>query len=209
MLKIWGRVNSINVMKVLWCADELGLRYEREDAGMAYGKVDEAWYRAMNPNGLVPTIEDEGRVLWESNAIVRYLCARYGEGGLYPVDPGVRAEGDRWMDWQLTTTHVDLTYLFWGLVRNDPARQDPDEQRLAAGRMNTLWAQVDAALSARPYLAGDALTMGDIPLGCVVHRWLELPDYPVDRPELPALRGWYERLCQRDAYRRWVAVPLT
>jgi glutathione S-transferase len=209
MLKIWGRVNSINVMKVLWCADELGLDYERADAGMAFGQVDEAWYRAMNPNGLVPTIEDDGRVLWESNAIVRYLCARYGQGSLYPEDAGVRAEGDRWMDWQLSTLHNDMTYLFWGLVRNAPDKQDPAEQAAAAGRVNALWSYVDAALADRAFLAGDALSMGDIPLGCVVHRWLSLPGYPGEYPDLPHLQGWYRRLGERDAYRRWVAVPLT
>jgi len=208
MLKIWGRVNSINVMKVLWCADELGLQYERIDAGMAFGQVTEDWYTAMNPNAKVPTIDDDGFVLWESNAIVRYLAARHG-GGLCPADAQVRADADRWMDWQLSTLAPDMGYLFWGLVRNSPAHQDPQAQAAAARSLAGLWGMVDAALAGRGFLAGDGLSMGDIPLGCFVHRWMELPDYPGERPRLEHLQAWYTRLQERPAYRERVMLPLT
>ena len=209
MLKIWGRLNSINVMKVLWCADELDLKYERIDAGMAFGVVDENWYLAMNPNGKVPTIDDDGRVLWESNAVVRYLSARYGAGSLYPDDPGMRAEGDRWMDWQLSTLAEGMGYLFWGLVRNSPAHQDPHKQAAAAATVAEQWSMVDRALEGRDFLAGNSFTMGDIPLGCFVYRWSNLPNMPGPRPRLTRLEAWYARLQAREAYRERVMLPLT
>ena len=209
MLKIWGRVNSINVMKVLWCADELALEYERIDAGMTFGVVNEDFYRAMNPNAKVPTIEDDGRVLWESNAIVRYLCAKHASGSLYPTDPGIRGDADRWMDWQLSTLAQGMGYLFWGLVRNSKAHQDPDEQMAAATTVAQQWAMVDSALSDRAYLAGDAFTMGDIPLGCFMYRWSNLPNMPSERPKLPNLDAWYQRLQSRAPYRERVMLPLT
>ena len=146
MLKIWGRVNSINVMKVLWCADELKLDYERVDAGMAFGVVDDDWYVAMNPNRRVPTIE-------------------HGVGGLSPVGPGQRAVSEKWMDWQLTTPAEDMTYVFWGLIRNSPIHADKTVQAKAIEDLNQHWSIVDAALADRDFLAGDRLTVGDIPLG--------------------------------------------
>lgn len=206
MLKIWGRVNSINVMKVLWCADELGLDYERVDAGMSFGVVGEDWYGAMNPNRKVPTIDDGGVVLWESNTIVRYLAARYGAGGLWPEDPAERARSEKWMDWQLSTLQEDMTYLFWGLVRKAPDKQDPQRQAEAAKRLGALWAMLDAELEGRDYVAGDHLTIGDIPVGCFVWRWSELP---VERPSLPNLEAWHRRLQGRPAFREHVMLPLT
>src|SRR6478735_11825700 len=123
-MKIWGRANSINVMKVLWCADECGLKYEREDVGMAFGGNDQKWYLDMNPNGVVPTIDDGGRVIWESNSAVRYLAARYAAGTLWPNDPGQRSEADRWMDWQLSTISECMRVMFWGLIRTPPDKRD-------------------------------------------------------------------------------------
>jgi glutathione S-transferase len=206
MLKIWGRVNSINVMKVLWCADELGLAYERVDAGMAFGVVDEDWYAELNPNRKVPTVDDDGLVLWESNTIVRYLGARYGAGSLSPADPGQRAVSEKWMDWQLSTPQNDMTVLFWGLVRNAPAYQDPTQQAQAAQNLGEQFALVDRALAGRDYLAGDRLTVGDIPLGCVVWRWSNLP---IERPQLPNLEAWHERLKARPAFQNNVMLPLS
>lgn len=206
MLKIWGRRNSINVMKVLWCADELDLRYQQIDAGMTFGVVDEDWYKQLNPNAKVPTIDDDGLVLWESNSIVRYLAARHGASGLFPADVAVRATADKWMDWQLTTLAADMGYLFWGLVRNSPAHQDKDKQAAAARNLGELWGMVDRALEGRDYLVGDELSIGDIPLGCFMWRWSNLD---VARPTLPNLEAWHQRLKGRAAFQRNVMLPLT
>ena len=120
MLKLWGRVNSINVQKVLWALEELRVPCERTDAGLQFGVVNDPFYRKMNPNGRVPTIDDDGFVLWESNAIVRYLCAKHGAGSLWPNDLRRRADSDRWMDWATSTVQPAITPVFWGLVRTPP-----------------------------------------------------------------------------------------
>ena len=206
MLKIWGRANSINVQKVLWCADELGLHYERYDVGGAFGKNNEPAYLAMNPNGLVPTIEDNDFVLWESNTIVRYLSAKHAHGSLCPRDLAARADVERWMDWQLTVPQKDMTTIFWGLVRTPPEKRDPTAIAQAAKSANGLWARLDRHLEGRAFVGGSAFTMGDIPAGALVFRWLNLP---VERAELPHLRAWYERLTTRPAYRKNVMPPMT
>jgi len=124
-MKIWGRANSINVMKVLWCADECGIAYDRENVGLQYGGNDQKWYLDMNPNGVVPTIDDGGQIIWESNSAVRYLAAKYAAGTLWPNDPGQRSEADRWMDWVATTVWLNLRPVFWNLVRTPPEKRDP------------------------------------------------------------------------------------
>ena len=205
MLKIWGRANSLNVMKVLWTADEVGRPYERVDIGGAFGGNDQPAYLAMNPNGRVPTIEDDGLVLWESNAIVRYLAGRYGAGGLWPHDAKVRADADRWMDWQQTTIAPPMVTLFWGYVRTAPDKRDPAALEAARKQAASIWPALERTLEKRPYVAGDQLTMGDIPVGCMVHRWFALP---IERPDFPALAAWYARLKQRPGYRT-VTIPMT
>jgi glutathione S-transferase len=206
MLKIWGRRNSSNVQKVVWCCDELGLEYERVDAGGEFGVIHEAGYLARNPNALVPTIDDDGFVLWESNAIVRYLCAKHGTGGLFPNDLRVRADADRWMDWQASTLWPALRRVFFGLVRTPPSERNSDEIQAGAEATASAFGILDGWLSDRPYLAGEAFTMGDIPAGIVVYRWLRLE---IPRPDLPRVAGWYERLCERPPYRDRVMLPLT
>ena len=135
MLVVWGRNNSVNVQKVLWCCEEMALAYERIDAGLAFGVVDTPQYRSLNPNGLVPTIDDEGFILWESNAIVRYLAAKHAAGTLWPADLKIRAEADRWMDWNNTTFWPAIRPLFHGLVRTAPDKRDP--QALEDARLKT------------------------------------------------------------------------
>lgn len=206
MLKLWGRTNSINVMKALWCLDELGLEYEQVDAGMQYGVVNEASYRALNPNGRVPTLDDDGFTLWESNVIVRYLCARYGAGTLCPDNLQDRARAEQWMDWQQTTPHEDITFVFWGTVRGKKENQDPKLLSSAAQRLGQHWSVVEAALEGRQFLVGNELTMADIPLGAAAWRWYNLA---TDRPTLPNVEAWYGRLQERAAYRKHVMLPLT
>jgi glutathione S-transferase len=205
MLRIWGRINSVNVKKALWAAEELGLKYERIDAGMKFGVVDTPEYRKLNPNGLVPTIEDDGFVVWESHAIVRYLAAKYGAGTLWPVDPRTRADSDRWMDWAITLGATFRT-AFWGMVRTPPEKRDPKAIEESRQKTAELLKVADQWLVARAYVAGDRLTMGDIPLGCHVQLWFNAP---IERPALPNLQAWYERLCARPAYAKVVNLPLS
>lgn len=204
MLKIWGRDNSSNVRKVRWCAEELGLAYEHIPAGGAFGITKDPAFLAMNPNGLVPCIEDDGLVLWESNAIVRYLAAKHG--GLWPNDPAIRAAGDKWMDWASTTFHPALRDAFIGLLRVAPEKRDMTAIEASVKKSAQVLAMVDAALATQPYLSGDAFAMGDIPLGSYIYGWYGLS---IERPVLPHLDAWYARLQERPAYRKAVMTPLT
>ncbi len=206
MLKIWGRRNSSNVQKVLWCCGELDRGFDRQDAGGAFGRTRDPDMLARNPNARVPTIDDGGLVLWESNVIVRYLCARHDPGGLWPEDPRDRAEAERWMDWQQTTVLAPLTTIFWGLVR-EPGRFDAQEIEVAIADAASAWRIADSRLAANDYLAGDRFTMADIPLGVLARRWFQLVG---DRPEMPGLEAWYERLCTRPAFTGHVlGVPMS
>jgi glutathione S-transferase len=193
-------------MKVLWCADECGVKYEREDVGLQFGGNDQKWYLDMNPNGVVPTIDDGGRIIFESNSCVRYLSAKYAAGTLWPNDPGQRSEADRWMDWQLSTISEAMRVIFWGLIRTPPEKRDMTAIKKAAVDAGKLWGRLDQKLEGKTYVAGQHLTMGDIPVGCFVHRWYALP---VERPELKNVKAWYERLKARPAYAKHVMIPLT
>src|SRR5687768_4074941 len=206
MLKIWGRTNSVNVKKVLWAAEELGLEYQRIDAGLQFGVNKTPEYLKMNPTGLVPTIEDDGFVLWESHTIVRYLAAKHGAGKLAPADLRRRAEAERWMDWTYTFQRELQRPLFWALVRTPPEKRDPEVIEAARKTCAELLRIPERYLAERPFLAGEALTIGDIPLGCHVQLWMRLP---IERPAQPHLTAWFERLCARPAYRRIVDIPLS
>lgn len=208
MLKIWGRKNSINVQKVLWCCGELKLDYERIDAGMEFGVNNTPEYLAMNPNGLVPTINHHGFVLWESHAILRYLCGTHGLNTLWPGTPRAFADADRWMDWYHTTLWPNLRPVFWNLVRVPPEKRDmalvTDSAKKLAGSMGIL----DAHLAGSPYAGGKYFTMGDIPLGVAAYRWLNL-DLPIERPAHRNLTAWYQRLCERPAFKQHCMLSLT
>jgi glutathione S-transferase len=207
MLKIWGRKNSINVQKVMWTVGELGLRPERIDAGMAHGIVGEPWYAALNPNRMVPTIDDDGVVLWESNVIVRYLAAKHAPGTLMPTDPVARAKADMWMDWQQNTLMpAGLSPLFLGLIRTPPDKRDAGALHKAAEVTESALRTLDAHLAKQAYVLGDSLTVADIPVGVATYRWYALP---VEHAELPNLRAWYDRLRQRPAFAEHVMLPLT
>jgi glutathione S-transferase len=205
-LRIWGRINSINVQKVLWCCGELGIPYERIDVGGPFGGNREPWYLRLNPNGLVPTISDGGFVLWESNAIVRYLAAKHGMGMLCPEDLAHRADADRWMDWQLGSLWANLRPAFIALVRTPPENRDPAQIASSIEKTSGTWAMLDAHLAARDYVTGPAFTMADIPLGVTAYRWFSLN---IARPPMPNLEAWYERLCARSFYRANVMLPLS
>jgi glutathione S-transferase len=210
MLKIWGRVNSVNVKKALWAAEELGLKYERINAGMEHGVNTTPEYRRMNPTGLVPTIDDDGFTLWESHTIVRYLAAKHGAGALWPTDPRARADSDRWMDWTHSFSREFQRPVFWPLVRTPPEKRDMKAIGEAVKKCGEMLAIPDRILSERPYLGGAQLTLGDIPLGCHVQLWMRLPASEMrERPRLPNLEAWFARLCERPAYRKIVDIPLS
>ncbi|TNF79240.1 glutathione S-transferase [Pseudomonas sp. ICMP22404] len=207
MLKIWGRKNSSNVRKALWCAEELGLAFEAIDAGGAFGVVDTPEYRAKNPNGRVPMIEDDGFVLWESNTIVRYLLARHVPGSAwYPTDLQKRATADKWMDWTTSSFAGPFRTVFWGVVRTPAEQQDWPAIHAAIKECEGLLAMADQALSEQPYLSGEEIGMGDIPLGSFIYAWFEMP---IERATQPHLEAWYRRLQQRPAYRKAVMTALT
>jgi glutathione S-transferase len=205
MLRIWGRTNSVNAKKALWTLEELKLPYERIDAGLQFGVVNTPEYRAMNPNGLVPTIDDDGFILWESHAIVRYLAAKHGAGSLWPTDLRVRADADRWMDWAFTFAAA-LRPVFWNLIRTPADKRDHKLVAEGTQKLGELATYVDSALAKRNYIAGESLTMGDIPLGCHLQLWFRLD---IARPAVPRLQAWFERLCARPAYAKIVDIALS
>ena len=207
MLKVWGRKTSSNVQKVMWAIGELKLAHERVDIGGPFGGNKEPPYLAMNPNGLVPTLEDGDVMLWESNTIVRYLATHYGAGTLEPADPKARARASQWMDWQLSVAGPAIFGAFWGLIRTPPEKRD--QAAIAASQAKTTEAMKiwDANLSKRAYAAGDSFSMGDIPVGIMVYRFRQLVP---DRPPLPNLERWYAQIEKRPGFRDHVAaVPLT
>jgi glutathione S-transferase len=206
MLKIWGRLNSINVQKVMWAVGELNLPHERVDAGMQSGMVNEPWFRAMNPNGRVPTIDDDGFILWESNAIVRYLAHKHGKGGLAPASANALASADRWMDWATTAMAPPMTPLFWGYIRTAPEKRDPKTLEENRQQMEAVMQILDANLAKSEYIVGDAFTMGDIPAGCFVHRWYALP---MEHGAHKHVAAWYARLSKRPAFQKYVMLPLS
>jgi glutathione S-transferase len=204
MLKIWGRVNSVNVKKALWCLEELGLPYERIDAGLQFGVTKSPEYLRMNPNGLVPTLNDDGFILWESHTIVRYLADKHGKGVLRPMDLHTRAIANQWMDWAFTF-QSGVRDAFWNLIRTPPEKRDEQAVERSRVKSGELAAILDAALADRMYVAG-AFSMGDVPIGCEVQRWIRLP---MERPWLPNLQAWFERLCARPAFKKAVDIPLS
>ncbi len=206
MLKIWGRKTSSNVQKVLWCCGELGLAFERVDLGGPFGGNREPEYLALNPNGLVPTIEDDGFVLWESNSIVRYLAAKHGSGGLWPTEPRRRADTDRWMDWQATTVGPLMVAVFQGLVRTPPEERDAAKIEATRKIWAASWSILDAHLADEDYVAGGTFSVADIALGIMAYRWFTLE---IEREEFAHLAAWYQRLCERPPFREHVMLPLS
>ena len=202
MLTIWGRLNSHNVKKVAWLAEEIGLPYVRHDVGGAFGMS--AAYLANNPNALVPTIEDDGFVLWESNAILRYLAAKYAPA-LWPADPAVRAIGDRWMDWQFGYADAQRD-AFLHLVRRTPKARDAAVIARSAEACAAQMVVLERYLAETPWLSGAAFGIGDIPMGAYAHTWFTLD---IARPEVPHVRAWYARLVERPGFAAQVMIPLT
>jgi glutathione S-transferase len=206
MLKVWGRKNSANVQKAMWGIGELKLAYERIDIAGAFGKNKEPAYLALNPNGLVPTLEDGDLVLWESNTIVRYLASLHGKGTLEPADPKARARANQWMDWQLSVLGPAIHETFWGLVRTPPEKRNLAAIETSKAKTTAAITILDAQLAKTAYVAGDAFSMGDIPVGIFGYRFHALVP---ERPPLPHFERWYAAISARPAFRDHVlSMPL-
>ena len=206
MIKIWGRTDSSNVQKVLWCCGELGVPFERLDWGGKFGGNQDPQYTAMNPNGLVPTIKDGDFVLWESNSIMRYLNAKYGNGKLLPASPEGMANANRWMDWQLSAFNPIIVPLFFATVRTAPEKRDPQTIQAALDKTIKAWQTVEDQLAKHQFLGGDEFSLGDIPLGVWAYRWFNLP---IDRPKQANIERWYDSLKQHEPYRTHIMIPVT
>ena len=208
MLTIWGRASSSNVMKVLWVCEELGIPYERVDAGGAFGRTRDPEYLAMNPNARVPTIvEPDGFSLWESNTICRYLVATRSPGhALHPADPRLRARVERWMDWQLSHLGPPMTTIFFTWIRTPEAEQNLQAAEAARVEAEGLWDMVETAIAAGDGLGGEAPTLADVVMGPVLHRWLNLP---IERKPQPRIADWYQRLLTRPGFARHIAVKMS
>lgn len=209
MIKIWGRNTSSNVQKAMWAVGELGLECERIDVGGAFGLNKEPKYLAMNPNGLVPTLEEEdGFLLWESNSIVRYLAGKHDQkGALEPKDAKQRALASQWMDWQLSVVGPAITPAFWGLIRTPEDKRDMAAIKAAQDKTVAAMQILDAQLGKTAFVAGDAFSYGDIPVGVMCYRYVQLVP---DRPKTPNLDRWYAAISGRQAFKDHVgSVPLS
>jgi glutathione S-transferase len=205
MLRIWGRLSSVNVQKVVWCADELGLAYERIEAGGTFGVNDTPEYLAMNPNGLVPVIDDGGFILYESNAIVRYFAAKHAGGGLWPASLEKCADADRWMEWQSTGYTPAMVTAFVQLCRTPPEKRDAAAIEASRVKGEAFSAVLDAYLAGREFVAGNAFSVADISVGCAAHRWLGLPLARTPRPDL---ERWYAAMKARPASKLVLSQPV-
>jgi glutathione S-transferase len=207
MIKIWGRNTSSNVQKAMFAVGELNLPCERIDIGGPFGKNREPAYLSMNPNGLVPTLEEEdGFLLWESNSIIRYLAAKYGAAMLEPWDQRGRALAGQWMDWQLCVFGPAMTPVFWGLIRTPPDQRDP--KAIADGKVKATAAVkiLDDQFAKTQFAAGDTFSMGDIPISVMSYRYRELVP---ERPAFPNFERWYAAVAERKAFREHVSsIPL-
>jgi glutathione S-transferase len=209
MIKMWGRNTSSNVQKAMWAVGELGLDHNRIDVGGAFGKNKEPAYLAMNPNGLVPVLEEEdGFTLWESNSIVRYLAGKHDKAGvLEPKDAKQRAKASQWMDWQLSVLGPAITPVFWGLIRTPAEKRDMAAIKAGQEKTVTAMKMLDEQLGKTQYVAGGAFSYGDIPVGVMCYRYVQLVP---DRPATPNLDRWYAAISSRKAFKDHVgSVPLS
>ena len=205
MIEIFSRRNASNVLPVMWTIGELDIPYERHDVGGSFGGTRAPEYLAMNPNARIPTIRDGDFILWESNAIVRYLCRRYDRCHvLLPATEETYALADQWMDWHKTTLYPPYIDLVWAIVRTEPALRS--EMQIAEPKRATESALqvLDAQLAKTAFVVGENLTMADVPLGALIYRYLQLE---IDRPRLPHIEAWYQRVFSRAAYQEHVMFP--
>jgi glutathione S-transferase len=206
MLRLLGRPNSYNTQKVLWLLDEMDIPFTLELHGLEHGGNHTPEYHQLNPNELVPTLIEDDFVLWESNAILRYLAEKYGKGRFVPAEPRDHAHGDRWLDWALTSLTPALTPAFFGLIRAKPEQRDLAKINESAAKTNDCMAMLDRYLGKTPYVGGAAFSIGDIPVGILAYRFYTLP---MERRVFTNLAAWYQRLGDRPAYRKRVMIGLS
>jgi glutathione S-transferase len=207
VLTVWGRRSAFNVQKVMWLVAELGIEHRRVEAGGQFGGLDAPAFRAMNPTGRIPVIDDAGTIVWESHTILRYLAARHGDGGFWSTRADERSRVERWMDWSQTTLQPDfVTGVFWGFYRTPEAQRDWPVLREKIASCGRHFQLLDRVLADQEFLAGDALTLADLPAGACLYRYFELD---IERPALPRVEAWYRRLRARPAYQEHVMVPFT
>jgi glutathione S-transferase len=206
MITVWGRANSTNVIKVLWLCEELSLRFDRKDVGGPFGGLQTPEFLALNPNGVIPVIEDGGAVVWESHSILRYLSQRYGSDALYPLEPMVRSHVERWLDWHISTLAPALNPVFVALYRTPPERRDQAAIDVMIERLSAAMLRLDSHLAAQPFIAGASFSIADIAFGNSVWRWFA---FPFDKPRLAHLERWQSRLSDRPGYRKYVTQPLS
>ena len=205
MLTIWGRRSSFNLQKVMWLVGELGIEHRHIEAGGAFGGLDTPEFRAMNPHGKVPVIDDDGTTVWESHTILRYLAARYGARSFWSPSAADRSQAERWMDWSQTILQPDfLVGVFWGFYRTPEPQRDLAAIRTKVARCTAHFRLLNEILADRPFLAGDRLSLADIPAGTALYRYSGLE---IEHPSVPHVEAWYRRLQDRPAYRDHVMVP--
>lgn len=202
-ITLWGRISSCNVQKAQWALDEVGVPYQRMDVGGKFGGLDDPAYLALNPHGVIPTLVDGDVVVWESDAIVRYVAARYGSGTLWPEAPGVRATADKWIAWTTGSLYPDWIRLFWALVRTPPSKRDGEAVERLRQSTARRFVTLDHHLKFNRYVAGDAFGIADIPAGMMLYRWYEMN---IERPATPHVENWYARLRERSAFRKSICV---
>lgn len=205
MLRVYGRKSSFNVQKVMWLVDEIGVAHEHVELGGSFGGLDEAAFRNMNPHGRVPVIDDNGVIVWESHAIMRYLAARHGSARFWVDDPAKRAKVDQWLDWSQTTLQPDfLNGIFWGFYRTPEHRRDEARVNAKIASVAKHMRLLDGTISGNAFLLGADLSLADIAIGTNFYRYFNLD---IERPIVPNVVRWFETLKEREAYRRHVMIP--
>jgi glutathione S-transferase len=205
MLTVWGRRSSFNLQKIMWFVGELGIQHRRIEAGGQFGGLDTPEFMAMNPHGRIPVINDNGTIVWESHAILRYLAACYGRGTFWTDDAAKRSLSDRWMDWSQTALQPDfLIGVFWGFYRTPEPQRDLPEIKKSIDRCASHFQLLDRVLAGQQFMLGNQLSLADITIGTNLYRYFNIE---IERPALPNVEEWYRRLQDRPAYRKHVMVP--
>lgn len=205
MLKLYGRNSSINVQKAAWAMGEADLKWNWIDKDGTVGSIDSLEYRKLNPAGQVPTLDDKGLIVRQSNVIVRYISKNYASSKLWPSKELDYVEADRWMEWQSTDNSKWLVPVFWGLIRTPAEQRDQNSIFNSIEELNKSFSILDSHLEGRRYVAGNSFSMGDIPAGAAAYRFFNLP---IKRQEFPHLEAWYNLIQERSWFRELIMIPL-
>ncbi|PJL09210.1 glutathione S-transferase [Stenotrophomonas maltophilia] len=192
MFVLYGKPTSINVRKVLWLCAELDLPFSHDPAPAP------DVLSTLNPNRQVPVLRDGDFVLWESNSICRYLATRQGRVDLLPGAAQARALVEQWMDWQASDLNSAWRHVFMARVRQHPGFADDARAEASLEQWNRLMTVLDHQLAAsNAYVAGTDFSLADIVLGLSTQRWRSTPG---NKPVLPHVDAWFERLRARPGF---------